>query len=249
MTSCLLDAELHARTAAFRRKVSQAQNIIQGALDSMVCPYVAFSGGKDSSVVLHLVRAQAPDTPAVWSDDEWNLPETIKLIDQTPHCIRIASQVHHADWFVSWPDGPVNLPSGTIWIEDAHKGGLQTYARQRGYDGVFLGLRADENSRRRVHLRSLGTLYFAGNNQVWQCNPLAWWSVIDVWAYLRTYQAPYNAAYDKLSALGIPLERQRIGPLAVGRVLGYGQLALLKRGWPDLYNRFAARYPEARGDV
>lgn len=244
-----LTFELHAKTASYRRKVEAAQEIIGEALARLESPYIAFSGGKDSVVVLHLVRTLAPDTVAVWSDDEWNLPETTALVEATPNCHRIAARVAHAEWFTSWDTPNPVLPTGTIWVDAYANDGLQTYAHQQGYDGVFIGLRADENSRRNVHLRTFGQLYFAAKHGVWQCNPVAWWTVNDVWAYIHANHVPYNAAYDKLAAMGIPLDRQRIGPLAQARVLGYGQIAILKRGWPDLYNRFVARYPEASAYV
>lgn len=81
---------------------------------------------------------------------------------------------------------------------------------------------------------------------MWHCNPLAWWTTRDIWTYIQAYDVPYNAAYDVLDRLGVDLDRQRIGPLANHRVLQFGQLAVLKAGWPSLYNEFAARYPEAR---
>lgn len=55
----------------------------------------------------------------------------------------------------------------------------------------------------------------------------------------------YNRAYDVLAGLGLPLREQRVGPLAVERAIGYGQLAILRRGWPQLYAAFVAKYPEA----
>ena len=67
-----------------------------------------------------------------------------------------------------------------------------------------------------------------------------------MWAFILSRDIPYNAAYDVLTSLDIPLKYQRIGALAVRSVLGYGQLAILKRGWIDLYNAYVARYPEAR---
>lgn len=237
-------ARLHARLHSFARKVELARVTIGLALERMRAPYVAFSGGKDSSVALHLVRSVRPETPAVWGDDEWHLPETLALIDATPNLQRIASRIQHSEWFTSWDTPEPQLPAGTIWIDTAHGGGLQTFARSQGYDGVFLGLRADENSRRRVHLRTLGTLYYANNHQVWQCNPLAWWSTMDVWAYISTQGVAYNRAYDRLAEIGVPPDRQRVGPLSQARVLGYGQMAVLKRGWPDLYRAFVERYPE-----
>ena len=84
---------------------------------------------------------------------------------------------------------------------------------------------------------------------MWQCNPIAHWTVMDVWAYIHIHAIAYNKAYDILTALRVPLDEQRIGALAQRTVLGYGQLEILKRGWPDLFNRFAARFPEARAYV
>lgn len=239
---------LHAQLPRFRRMVRTAQEIIAEASTRMANPYVAFSGGKDSTVVLHLVRALAPDTVAVWSDDEWNLPEMLALIERTPNLHRIAANVQHAEFFRSW-ESKEELPAGTIWVDAPANDGLQTFAKQQGYDGAFIGLRAGENSRRYHYLKRFGTLHYAEKHGVWQCNPIAWWSDMDVWAYIHANQVPYSAAYDKLAALGVPLARQRTGPLAQGRALGYGQMAILKRGWPDLYNRFVERYPEASAYV
>ena len=66
-----------------------------------------------------------------------------------------------------------------------------------------------------------------------------------MWAYIVSTDLDYNKAYDRLEQLGVDPEHQRIGPLATKSVLRYGQLAILKRGWPDLFNRFAAAHPEA----
>lgn len=238
---------LHARLPAFARKVAQAERSISEALAVMQRPYVSFSGGKDSSVLLHLVRCQAPECPAILSDDEWLLPETEALIAATPNLIRVARPLEHAAWFTAWEHGrSATLPDSAEWVD----GSRWQWARdERGHDGVFLGLRADENARRRLYLRRFGPAHFSATHQMWHINPLAWWSVRDVWAYLHSREVPHNAAYDVLTRLGVPREQQRVGPLAVERVLGYGQLAILKRGWPALWNRFVAAYPEASAYV
>lgn len=246
-----MDAQLwqaRARLPAFRRKVEQATEIIGDALARMQSPYVAYSGGKDSTVVLHLVRAQKPDVPAHFGHEEWLLPETEALIAETDNVVKSALPDSHAEWFAVWQDASA-VPDDVQYIDPAQYNEFDYARRKFNWDGAFIGLRAAENAQRRHMLRKQGLLFACQRHGVWECNPIAWWSTEDVWTYIHAHGVPYNRAYDKLAAMGVPLERQRIGPLAQARVLGYGQMALLKRGWPDLYNRFVARYPEASAYV
>jgi len=230
-------ALFHARSKAFRFQVEQARRTIEKSLLEMKSPYIALSGGKDSTVIYSLVREFLPDIPAIWSDDEWFLPETLEYIQRLQQngldVRQIRTNAWHAEWFQIKGD----------WD------GIQDYARQHDFDGVFLGLRQEENNTRRVHLRTMGKLFLAKSDGFWHSNPIGDWSWKDVWAYILSNNIDYNKAYDKLEEMGIEPKFQRIGPLAVEGVLGYGQMVILKRGWLDLFNRFAAEHPEARAYV
>lgn len=239
----------HAQTSAFERKVEQARTIVRRWLEECRNPYVAFSGGKDSAVCLHLVREIAPDTPALYWHDEWTLPETDELVAATPNVRKIAATIEHASWLTAWEDGPEFLPEDVEWVERKKSDGAGTW--KLGYDGACIGLRADENSARKTHIRAHGTNLYAKKNRQWQCYPLAWWRDEDVWGYLISRKVEYSRAYDKLAELGVALKHRRIGPFAVESTgshdpLHQGQLAILKQGWPELFARFAERYPEAR---
>ena len=185
-------------------------------------------------MVYSLVREVLPDIPAVWSDDEWWLPETMEYIQRLQTAGLDVRQIRtndsHAEWFQVTGD----------WD------GIPDYARHQGWDLCYLGLRQEESNARRMHLRTLGPLFFAQSDQFWHCNPIHQWSWKDVWAYIYSNEVDYNRAYDRLDEIGVEPEHQRIGPLAVERVLSFGQLVILKRGWPDLYNKFCDKYPEAR---
>ena len=47
--------------------------------------YVSFSGGKDSTVLLHLVRQYYPDVPAVFSDTGLEFPEIREFVKTVPN--------------------------------------------------------------------------------------------------------------------------------------------------------------------
>lgn len=49
--------------------------------------YVAFSGGKDSTVLLHLVRSKYPNIPAVFVDTGLEYPEIREFVKQTENVI------------------------------------------------------------------------------------------------------------------------------------------------------------------
>ncbi|GIW06331.1 MAG: hypothetical protein KatS3mg060_1136 [Dehalococcoidia bacterium] len=237
----------HSRTLAFQRRLDEARRAIEAWRRVTTRRFVSYSAGKDSEVVLHLARQDEPQLLAVWSDDEFNLPETLAQLERTPNLHRIAARVWHAEWFTAWADGPARVPPGTEWVEPiAGQFGLAAWAIRHGYDGVAIGLRAQESADRRRNARRRGTLHQLRETGVWHAYPLAWWRTEDVWAYLVSREVPYNAAYDRLSAIGVPAARQRIGPFAVERVLQFGALSDLRRGWPEEFARFAARFPDAR---
>lgn len=51
-------------------KLQPALDTIERALGMVERPYIAFSGGKDSLVVQHLVHQVDPEVPMVYCDDE-----------------------------------------------------------------------------------------------------------------------------------------------------------------------------------
>ena len=68
------------------RKIQVSQTrILEFGLKYLDKTYISFSGGKDSTVLLDLVRRVFPDTPAVFIDTGLEYPEVRKFAMSTPN--------------------------------------------------------------------------------------------------------------------------------------------------------------------
>ncbi len=234
-------AREYAATDQHKRRVMAAIQRIQTALADSTQPYVAFSSGKDSMVVLALVERITGGVVAHWTDDELEYPETVAMMEAMTGDLAFVTTLgrsEHAGWFTPWSDPPYwrdPLPGAihkTMPADD--------YMASLGYDLTFTGVRAEESRKRRDWLRyadmTWGASYPVRSGTGRRCTPIHDWTVDDVWAYIATHNLPVNPVYHRLSEIGVPPHRQRMGPLPLAR------RADLEAGWPDLLARLESRY-------
>lgn len=107
--------------------------------------YVSFSGGKDSTVLLHLVRSLYPGVPAVFANTGIEFPEQVKFVRQFSNVTEVYPVKHFPR--IIREDGIV-FPSKEVamYIRDAQNGcryavngllGLDTEGRQSRYRARF----------------------------------------------------------------------------------------------------------------
>jgi phosphoadenosine phosphosulfate reductase len=184
---------LWSRTEQHTRALHEARAIIERALESAQKPYIAYSGGKDSTVMAHLVLQYAPDTMVLhWDYGRAFVPEPIQR-----EILRNARLIGVRNLRIETSPLYAKLGRRAQNVLGRHLiGRLLPQLAREGYDLAFVGLRKQESSKRAIRLRTNTAL-----SVIPECHPLANWDWRDVWAYIVTHNLPYLSLYDQRAEL------------------------------------------------
>lgn len=168
--------------------------------------HVAFSGGKDSTVLLDLVKKALPKGSfvVVFGDTSMEFPDTYKLVNQTkkmceadgtPFYVAKSHFCPEESWHLFGPPARV-----LRWCCSVHKSTPQTLklrdiTGKNNYVGMdYVGVRKHEST-----TRSEYDYEAFGKKQKGQYsfNAILDWTSAEVWLYLFRYNLPINGAYKK----------------------------------------------------
>lgn len=215
------------------RRIEKSRAIVEKMLSLCSNPYLALSFGKDSLVMLDLVREQYPEIPCLFLKSE----ETFLLHE-------------YEDVIAHYRDRGVNIRV----VEMRHlnydfEGGANNEFQQDaffdGWDGVFIGLRIEESKARRMTLVSkkhneIGyriMQYKSGRRKgMYRCCPMADWKAEEVMIYAKEKQLKLLSAYTDSSVRTSAQMVYSSGLVA--------QMAHLKRTNISAYNRIVSMIPE-----
>lgn len=233
-----------ARLGAHKRRVARALDVLRQAVE-IGRVGVAFSGGKDSTVVAHLVRLVFPDAPIAFFDSGDELPDTLAMVHHvgaetiTPRLTMREMARYSGWWDYAHPvDAGCPFDAKRILIEEPS----ETFVVKRGLRVVVHGVRAEESGNRARHVGARGELY-QGADRTWYCMPIARWTLADVWAYIASNGLRYHEAYDAMAEARIPRESQRVSGLLGERGSGWGRHELLRRYAPESYRDMVREFP------
>jgi len=184
-------------------KITTAKQLIIKALEDVEYPVIAFSGGKDSLVVLDLVRQIAPVIPGVFENTGNEYPETVAYVKTIENIVELHPDISF--WECAKKYGLPKLKSkskshGNQCCIKLKEEPFKKYCKNNPVDLVFTGLTAAESRNRMMMLKRMGHLYWHKSEEIWKCHPIADWTDLDVWQYIKIRNLEYNPIYD----IGIP---------------------------------------------
>jgi phosphoadenosine phosphosulfate reductase len=141
--------------------------------------YVAFSGGKDSTVLLHLALQCQPEIPVFHWDYGVFMPREFEAEIQL-NMTKIGAKNIHVEKRLS-------ENKQCQFGYQAFFGSVHKFMEKENLEVALIGLRKEESSKRKAKIKSQPA------NEVY---PLADWGWKDIWAYIVSNNLPYPKVYD-----------------------------------------------------
>lgn len=204
--SAMVEANRDSLAIIEQITVKKIYDVYKRRQKSLDCFHVAFSGGKDSIVLLELVKKALPRSSymVVFGDTKMEFPDTYELVDIVEkQCkeegINFYRAASHFEPEESWRlFGP---PSRVLrWCCTVHKAAPQTLKirevlGKNDYVGMdFVGVRAHESATRATYDEEN-----FGKKQKGQYshNPILEWTSAEIWLYIFSHNLPINNTYKK----------------------------------------------------
>ena len=183
-------------------KINSANELIKKSLEISENPKIAFSGGKDSLVVLDLVR-KFNNINAVFCNTKVEYKETIQFVNTIENVTELTPI--KGFWTCAKEYGLPTRKSeakrhGNYCCLFLKEKPATEYYKKENVDLIFTGLTSSESRNRMMLFKRMGPYYFAKTEKLYKCHPIYDWSESDVWNYIKLKKLPYNSIYD----MGLP---------------------------------------------
>ncbi|MFZ5986377.1 MAG: phosphoadenosine phosphosulfate reductase family protein [Bacillota bacterium] len=172
-----------------QEKYKKAKEIVKKTSNKYNKFYVAYSGGKDSLCMTHLVLQRFPDTMILhWDFGKYYIPDNIReeIIANLKKIGGKNIRIETSEEYDKLKRQAINV-LGKEMIEK-----LLPQLRSEGYDVSFIGLRKEESRKRKRRIEAQRNC-----SAIKEIYPLQDWSWLDVWGYIVSNSLPYLSHYDK----------------------------------------------------
>jgi len=171
---------------------------------------VAWSGGRCSTVVLHMALKQKPDIKVLWNNTGVEFPETVKFVRSLTEnwklglvetisertfweCVDLYGfPMFRGQYTHGKLTSKEGKPMCCKWLkEDPMRNAM---LRHRIY-AVITGIRACESRARMFGISQYGQYYYAKTMRMWRFHPIAFWDTYTLSRYIEENGLPLNEIY------------------------------------------------------
>jgi len=170
--------------------MSDARDVIAGALADAESPCLTSSFQAECVVLTHLLRQQRPDLPILFLDTFHHFAETLQYRDEMTRA-----------WNLNLITLRAAQPRPGLWEAESTDACCRRHKVEplftalEHYDVWFAALRRDQ-SPSRAHLQEVEPFRLPSGKVIQRVSPLAAWTAKDVWAYARQHDVPLLPLYD-----------------------------------------------------
>lgn len=179
-------------------KISEATELIKLTLSKHNKPCINFSGGKDSLVVMDLVRKLSPQTPCVFVNTGIEYKETVPYVRSFPNVIEVHPKMSFWDccdkYGLPVSKSKAKRHGNACCLELKEKPLKEVYNSEQ-FDLTFDGLTSSESRQRMMTLKRMGSYYYNKGDKNWKCHPIHNWTVQEVWTYIYINKLSVNPIY------------------------------------------------------
>lgn len=244
-----------ADSRAHQRLVFRAKAVCEEMYDRRPEAYVAWSGGKDSTALAHLVcQNLGLGAHCMSVCDDLDYPGEVEYLTRLADRWGCRVDIVEPDfslqeWIDEHSEELEALPDlhsrASEFARRAFYEPIEQYRKAHDTPGVYLGLRSEESAGRLANRKAHGLIYEKQNGEA-VAQPLADWSDRDVYAYLFDHDVPLLDVYQCVRLHDSPADVRKSWWLPhSGSGADFEGLTWLKTYWPSLYQRLCDILPEA----
>jgi phosphoadenosine phosphosulfate reductase len=241
-----------SKTRTYKKAIYNAKRNIEQM--ATICPnaYIAYSGGKDSTVMLHLASSMIPGMSAMSVKDDMDFPGEEEYVRSTAKKYNVPLDVIKPTFSCQqWlsenaknltVDGDMHSRQAKF-SDEAFYQLIEKYRQEKLSPGVYLGLRKKESHGRLMNRVKHGAIYLKQNGET-VCQPICDLTGQDLYAYIFENNIELLPLYQCVRLATRPdLIRKSWWIVNYSKMGGF---LWLKTYYPSLYDKLKMMFVEAR---
>jgi len=176
--------------------------------------YVAWSGGKDSTFLLFLVRQLAPDVPVIFNNTGIEFPQTLEFVSRMVGEWKLNfTELHPEMTFWECVDKWGFPPPSRFRVGNKKTGTPRCcyhlkekpvikFIKENNMKANFVGVTAWESWGRRITAGKLGLCHYSKTYGVCRIRPILFFRPDEIWYLTKKWGIPINPAYNLVPRVG-----------------------------------------------